>query len=283
MANDAPTPRQAQFLAYIHLYMLVNGRAPAQADIQQFFQITPPSVNTMLQTLERRGFINRIPGQARSISLIVDPATLPPLSRVLPIAQPAPPAKAKTKAPARPVYQFKIELLELEPAIWRRIQIEDCTLDHFHSHIQTAMGWTNSHLHCFFVNQQTYGNPRLSCDDDQLDSTTTKISDILPKGAEEFSLFYEYDFGDSWEHEILFEGIVESPSAGGYPVCVEGERACPPDDCGGVPGFEEYVAVITNPNDEQYREFLEWMGPFDPDSFDPKKATKAMRKGLPSW
>jgi repressor LexA len=84
LMNPAPTERQGQFLAYIHQYSLVNGCAPAEADIQRYFQITSPSVHSMVLTLERRGFIQRVPGQARSISLIVPPETLPPLKRVQP-------------------------------------------------------------------------------------------------------------------------------------------------------------------------------------------------------
>ena len=82
LMNSSPTERQGQFLAYIHQYTLVNGCAPAEADMQRFFQITPPSVHSMVLTLERRGFIRRVPGQARSIGLIVAPESLPPLKRV---------------------------------------------------------------------------------------------------------------------------------------------------------------------------------------------------------
>jgi DNA-binding MarR family transcriptional regulator len=82
LKNASPTARQRQFLAYIHQYSLVNGCAPAEADMQRFFQITPPSVHSMMLTLERRGFIRRVPGQARSITLIVQPESLPPLQRV---------------------------------------------------------------------------------------------------------------------------------------------------------------------------------------------------------
>ncbi len=80
--SKEPTGRQAQFLAYIFQYSLVNGCAPAEADMQRFFQITPPSVHSMVLTLERRGFIQRVPAQARSITLIVPPESLPPLKRV---------------------------------------------------------------------------------------------------------------------------------------------------------------------------------------------------------
>ncbi len=76
------TERQGQFLDYIHQYSIVNGRAPAEADMQRFFQITPPSVHSMVLTLERRGLIRRVPGQARSITLIVPPDSLPPLKRI---------------------------------------------------------------------------------------------------------------------------------------------------------------------------------------------------------
>lgn len=82
--NPTYTERQGQFLAYIHQYSLVNGCAPAEADMQRFFQITPPSVHSMVLTLERRGLIRRVPGQARSITLIVPPESLPSLKRVQP-------------------------------------------------------------------------------------------------------------------------------------------------------------------------------------------------------
>lgn len=75
------TERQGQFLAFIHQYSILNGHAPAEADMQQFFRVTPPTVHSMVLTLARRGFIRRVPGQARSISLIVPPGTLPPLQR----------------------------------------------------------------------------------------------------------------------------------------------------------------------------------------------------------
>ena len=82
--NPTYTERQGQFLAYIHQYSILNGCAPAEADMQRFFQITPPSVHSMVLTLERRGLIRRVPGQARSITLMVPPESLPPLKRVQP-------------------------------------------------------------------------------------------------------------------------------------------------------------------------------------------------------
>lgn len=119
------------------------------------------------------------------------------------------------------VYQFKITLLESRPLIWRRIQVKDCLLDKLHEHIQTAMGWTNSHLHHFRIGEQLYGDPGLIQENfedmEYMDSTTTKISDILPRTGRQFRFLYEYDFGDSWYHEVLFEGVVQTIPKAMYP------------------------------------------------------------------
>ena len=186
------------------------------------------------------------------------------------------------------VYQFKITLQESHPPIWRRIAVQDCTLDKLHEHIQTAMGWTNSHLHHFRINDQLYGDPMLMQETfeemEYKDSTTTKISDLMPKTGKRFRFQYEYDFGDSWEHEVLFEGVVRAESKVKYPLCLEGARACPPEDVGGVWGYADFVEAIQNPDHEEHEGMLEWVGGrFDPEAFDPAKATKAMRKGLPDW
>src|SRR5438477_11395497 len=107
---------------------------------------------------------------------------------------------------AKAVFQLKITLVGYKPLIWRRIQIEDCTLDKLHEHIQTAMGWTNSHLHHFIFGEQLYGDPELMQENfedmDYRDSTATKVSDIVPEDGKRFRFRYEYDFGDSWLHEV---------------------------------------------------------------------------------
>jgi hypothetical protein len=202
--------------------------------------------------------------------------------------RPAKASKATKVRPAATVYQFKITLEESRPPIWRRIQVQDDTLDKLHEHIQTAMGWTNSHLHHFRVGERLYGDPDLVQENfedmEYRDSTTTKVSDILPRTGERFRFQYEYDFGDSWDHEVLFEGVVRADPNVKYPLCLEGARACPPEDCGGVWGYAEFVEAIQNPDDERHEELLEWVGgSFDPEEFDPAKATKAMTKGLPDW
>jgi hypothetical protein len=197
-------------------------------------------------------------------------------------------ARSKRPSPTGTVFQLKITLKESQPPIWRRIQIKDCTLDKLHEHIQTAMGWTNSHLHHFKVGEQYYGDPMLMQEQFEEfgyeDSTATMLSDIITGRARKFRFLYEYDFGDSWYHEILLENCSDVEPGTEYPVCVDGKRACPPEDCGGIWGYPEFVQAIENPDDERHEELLEWIGgEFDPEAFDPARATKAMKKGLEDW
>jgi hypothetical protein len=189
--------------------------------------------------------------------------------------------------PSERVYQFQITLKDSHPPIWRRIQVKDGTLDKLHEHIQTAMGWTNSHLHHFKIGDQFYGDPDLMQENfDEYgyeDSTSTKISDILPRTSKRFRFEYEYDFGDSWWHDVVFEGCIRAERGGRYPLCVEGARACPPEDVGGVWGYEEFIEAMADSHHERHEEYMGWRGPFDPEAFDAEKATKRMRRGLPDW
>ena len=180
------------------------------------------------------------------------------------------------------MYQFKITLFESRPRIWRRIQVQDCTLDKLHEHIQTAMGWTNSHLHHFEVGKQLYGDPILIGDNfedmEYEDSTATNLSDIIPENRRKFRFDYEYDFGDSWHHEILFEGCKKMEAGKKDPLCIEGERACPPEDCGGIWGYPNFIQAIENPEHERHEELLEWIGgEFDPEEFDIEEVNAMLR------
>jgi hypothetical protein len=187
-----------------------------------------------------------------------------------------------TVAPAADrAYQMKITLRDIAPPVWRRIRVPDCTLDELHDHIQTAMGWTNSHLHHFKVGEQYFGDPELMQENFEefgyRDSTTTRLSDLVPTGGRKKVRFeYEYDFGDSWWHQILVEKV-EAGNA--TPECLAGERACPPDDCGGPWGYADFCDAVTDPRHERHEELTEWLGgPFDPEAFDPRAATRQMRR-----
>lgn len=196
--------------------------------------------------------------------------------------------KDKLKTATEILFQFKITLLDSTPAIWRRIQVWDCTLDKLHEHIQTAMGWTNSHLHQFEIRGKRYGDLELLDDGfddfDCVDSTKTMISDIVPATDKRFAFEYEYDFGDGWEHEVLFEGCPSMEKGKKYPICLEGEGACPPEDVGGVWGYQDFLATIADPKHEEHESLLEWCGgSFSPKRFDPADASRRMVKGLPNW
>jgi len=197
-------------------------------------------------------------------------------------------AQARKKKPTGLLYQLKITLVGVKPAIWRRIQVKDCTLDKLHEHIQTAMGWTNSHLNDFDIGGQRYGDPELMEENfaemNYRDSTVTLLSSVLPADGKRFQFRYTYDFGDGWEHGVLFEGCPKPEKGQKYPVCLEGERACPPEDVGGVHGYAEFLKTIKSRKHRKRVETLEWVeGWFDPDEFDATTATKSMWKGLPDW
>ena len=112
-----------------------------------------------------------------------------------------------------------------------------------------------------------------------IDSTKTYLSHVLPGTDKRFAFRYEYDFGDSWQHKILFEGTPPVDLKAKYPLCMEGERACPPEDCGGVWGYGDFLKAIRNPKHEEHDSMLEWVGGrFDSEYFDAKEATAAMRE-----
>lgn len=186
------------------------------------------------------------------------------------------------------VYQFKITLQDTQPPIWRRIQVGDCTLDQLHEYIQTAMGWTNSHLNQFRINGTLYGDPMLMEETfEELafkDSTTTRLSDILPAGEARFRFEYEYDFGDGWQHEVLLERRMPAVPGTRYPLCLDGARACPPEDVGGVWGYADFLVAIADPENERHEELRQWVGrKFDPEAFNAVGATRRMKRGLPDW
>ena len=157
----------------------------------------------------------------------------------------------------------------------------DLLLADFHKIIQTSMGWTNSHLHQFIINQ-TFYTVRMPSDNtwdemDNVDYKKMKISDLLKK--EEEKIVYEYDFGDSWEHEILVEKIVPAAEKVSQAVCVTGKRACPPEDCGGVWGYEGLLEAVQNPNHPEHEEMREWLEDgFDPSIFDVEEANQQLKK-----
>lgn len=114
-----------------------------------------------------------------------------------------------------------------------------------------------------------------------IDSTKTMLSDFLPSDGKKLRFEYTYDMGDDWEHEILFEGCLKPNPKVKYPLCLEGERACPPEDCGGVPGYEHLLEVLADETHEEHQEQLDWIGGgFDPEEFDLMITTVRMVRAL---
>ena len=177
------------------------------------------------------------------------------------------------------LFQFKVTLIDIHPSIWRRILVPDCSLEIFHLYLQTAFGWQNCHMHQFEISKKRYSTAMLGSDDlDFQDETKAILSKLLTKSLKPKPWVYVYDFGDGWRHEILFEGSPPPDPKAKAPVCLAGERACPPEDCGGPWNYDDFQAAITDRKHPRHEEIVEWIDPdFDPEAFDAKRATKAMR------
>lgn len=175
------------------------------------------------------------------------------------------------------VYQFKITLRGGKPPIWRRIQVpKTYTFGDLHVAIQDAMGWGDCHLHEFEMVRPSsglevnIGSPDEDFSREVLPEWKHKIADYF--SMENRSADYLYDFGDSWEHKIELEKILPREKDVNYPICIKGKRACPPEDCGGIWGYMDFLEIITDPDHEEYQEMLEWVGgEFDPEHFDVKE------------
>jgi hypothetical protein len=175
------------------------------------------------------------------------------------------------------VYQFKIVLKGIKPAIWRRIHVPEIySFWDLHVAIQDAFGWQDYHLHSFHLDDPATGEKtRIGMILDELN--TFDDFDVIAENdqyvtnwflAENAAAIYLYDFGDSWEHEVKLEKILPRAKDCIYPRCIAGERACPPEDCGGVWGYEHLLEVVLGPNHEEYEDIIEWLGgEFDPEHF----------------
>ena len=184
----------------------------------------------------------------------------------------------RKSAPSQTVYQLKITLKGAKPPIWRRVQLlNTANLETLHHIIQIAMGWTESHMHQFTVNGIDYGQPMPEYDDFEVsDETKAKLSQLV--AAEKSKFLYTYDMGDSWDHEILVEKILPREPSKPYPTCITGKRACPPEDCGGVWGYAEFLATIQDPSHPNHKEMLEWIGgDFDPEEFDLEEVNQQLK------
>jgi hypothetical protein len=166
-------------------------------------------------------------------------------------------------------YAIKVQLRGVtKPPVWRRLQVPaDLSLGQLHEVIQAVMGWDNSHLHVFSDGQSHYGLP--DGDLDFRDEWTTTLSQLLDSVGDKVR--YTYDFGDNWEHDITLEKILPAGAGATSVVCTAGSGACPPEDCGGVWGYEDLKATLADPGAERHDEMLEWLGLDSGDDFNPKE------------
>lgn len=202
---------------------------------------------------------------------------------------------------SRQIYTLRITLRDTKPPIWRRVAVpSDITLGQLHEVIQIAMGWTDSHLHHFMLQDKSLKRgpeviarlaeegrydeiftasrgirvfgPRTDpfggeLDMEGEDEDAVTLAEVCPEVKRK--LTYEYDFGDGWEHVIEVQKILEPKPGEAYPICLAGRQACPPEDCGGVPGYYRLLDIIADPKHDEHEDMIEWLGEeFNPDAFD---------------
>ncbi len=193
---------------------------------------------------------------------------------------PAETPKRRLATSSDSVFQLKIALRAIDPPIWRRVQTKDCTLEELHALIQVTMGWEFEHLYRFIIGGVEYSDLEMASDDEVGDACDTKLSEVLPIQNRRPRFQYEYDFGDGWIHQLIVEERFPPVEGVKYPICVAGQRACPPEDCGGPWSYADFVETISNPDHEKHEETLEWVGDgCDPEAFDIEAVNKELATG----
>jgi hypothetical protein len=184
------------------------------------------------------------------------------------------------RTPGKTAIQLRISLKDHTPTIWRRLVVPgEIKLSKLHSIFQAAMGWEDYHLHQFQIGEQVYGvldDEFIDDEFDDIDEDTVVLSDVV-SAPMRFS--YQYDFGDNWQHEVVVEAMESVPLILKFAACVDGQRACPPEDCGGTGGFAELVEAVADPTHEEHVDYVEWVGrPFDAESFSIAATNAALQR-----
>ena len=181
------------------------------------------------------------------------------------------------------VFELRVVLRDIEPAVWRRVRVPaDAPLGVVHDVLQIALGWTNSHLHDFQIGTIRFGMADIEDEIFCVDEDGAPLGAVALQGS---TFVYRYDFGDDWEHELTVERVL-SGEDDTIITCTGGERACPPEDCGGPHGYANLLVVLANPNDEDHADMKRWVGRgFNSEKFDlvavnKKLAALSKRVGL---
>jgi len=177
-------------------------------------------------------------------------------------------------------YHLHIRLAGIEPPIWRRIVVPGhLSLYRLHRILQVVMGWENSHLHQFIVGKTSYGEPDPEYADARVEMKNDRRAVLFGVAWQEnMHLIYEYDFGDGWRHEITVERIERLKEKEWIvPRCLDGARACPPEDCGGIGGYSDLLEALRNPKQPEHESLREWVGPhFEPELFAVRQVNSAL-------
>ncbi len=227
----AATKTQSRYLSYINAYIEAFGVSPSQPDIARALQVSPPSVCTMLKKLED------IPEWEKRIDAgNLKQWTIEPPRRSKPQTATTEMVKA---------YRLKLTLQHMKPPVWRRIEVPDVSVAEFADLILRAMGWMNCHMHQFRIGDEYLVSPESFEFDMHGESyAALKVSDLFQRSK---VVFFDYDFGDGWEHKLELEATTKAPSHD-LPRCTGGRQACPPEDIGGPWGFANFLEAIGNPN-----------------------------------
>ncbi len=178
-------------------------------------------------------------------------------------------------------YQLKITLDGIEPEIWRRVLVsENLSLAKLHLVIQSVTGWWVSHLHQFICKEIHYINPvwwSEFADANSKDERRVRLKNLKLKESDSF--VYEYDFGDSWHQNVKVEAIIENTKNRIHPICLDGARACPPEDSGGIPGYRTILQTLNGKESFEKRELMQWLGSrFDPQLFSVNAANRRLKR-----
>jgi len=190
-------------------------------------------------------------------------------------------------------YQIKVALKGIRPPIWRRLLVPaDCAMDALHCAIQTAMGWSGTHLYAFRTQNRRIEIPdpddmwdaSWSNSPEPEDSAKVRFNEVAGIGDE---LSYGYDFGDGWDHTILIEKAIDGDDISGRKTeCMKGKRACPPEDCGGPWGYQNLLKILAMPEherNESEKAFAQWIGKkWNAEVFDPDEVNQALADWKPN-
>jgi Plasmid pRiA4b ORF-3-like protein len=183
-----------------------------------------------------------------------------------------------TRGAPRQVIRLQISLMDSEPLVWRRLLVPAAIrLDKLHRVFQDAMGWTDSHLHMFRTDDDVLYT---SYDHDLLQGELDERMSTLEQALGDRTRFaYDYDYGDNWEHDVIIEEKTATRLSLKFAVCIDGQHACPPEDCGGISGYERFREALADPNDDDHDHYTEWIGgSFNPEYFDLAAVNTALQR-----